>query len=314
VSATRRPRELPRPPIGRKGWPWVPDAPSPLASAAPGPWPRITVVTPSYNQAEFLEQAIRSVLLQEYPNLEYIVVDGGSTDGSVGILERYSPWLDHWVSEPDRGQAHALNKGFARSTGTILCWLNSDDFHLPRTLRTVAARLRDGADALALVGHCLRIHHDGRPPLLLEGSYTSREELLRFWRGYTMHQPSIFWRRELSDRIGSLDESLDLIMDFDYWARMAEHAPFVTVDELLSCCTLHDRAKTADDHVRYHADLRAHASRYWGSRWSTAYWRREADMLNELVVRPRREAHRRRRAGWGAAARRLAAGVREPTG
>lgn len=104
--------ELPAPPVGRSGWPWTEETPP----SEPGAWPRLTVVTPSFNQAHFLEATIRSVILQGYPDLEYIVMDGGSTDGSVEILRRYDPWISSWTSEPDRGQTHAINKGLLRAT------------------------------------------------------------------------------------------------------------------------------------------------------------------------------------------------------
>jgi len=114
-------KDLPSPPHGKKGWPWTEETP-PLPDTMPDgrPWPRISIVTPSYNQAEFIEETIRSVLLQGYPDIEYIIIDGGSTDGSVKIIKKYEPWLTYWVSEPDRGQSHAINKGMKRATGEIL--------------------------------------------------------------------------------------------------------------------------------------------------------------------------------------------------
>jgi glycosyltransferase involved in cell wall biosynthesis len=147
-------RALPAPPAGRRGWPWDRETPVP-----PGPvdaWPAITVVMPSFQQGQYLEEAIRSVLLQNYPKLEFIVMDGGSTDGSAGIIERYRPWISFARVAPDRGQSHAINLGLSLGSGEIEGWLNSDDFYLPGALARVARiRLRTHAefiygDALAL--------------------------------------------------------------------------------------------------------------------------------------------------------------------
>jgi glycosyltransferase involved in cell wall biosynthesis len=131
--------ELPPPPPGKTGWPWdvAGPPPAPAGFGAP-PRPRISIVTPSYNQGAFIEAAIRSVLLQGYPDLEYGVVDGGSTDGSVEVIRKYAPWLTFWVSEPDRGQSHAINKGFARCRGQVCNWLCTDDVLLPGALLEVA--------------------------------------------------------------------------------------------------------------------------------------------------------------------------------
>src|SRR5438093_9264018 len=123
-------------------WPWADDRTIWSRTMPDGhDWPRITIVTPTLNQGRFIEQTIRSVLLQGYPDLEYIVIDGGSTDETMNVLAHYREHLAYWISEPDRGQSHALNKGFARATGEIIGWLNSDDYHLPHTLRTVATNL-----------------------------------------------------------------------------------------------------------------------------------------------------------------------------
>lgn len=140
--------DLPLPPEQKTGWPWSEES---VAGRAAPPvlfdgqaLPRITVVTPSFNQGQFIEQTIRSVLMQGYPNLEYMIFDGGSSDGSVETIRKYENHLAYWQSEPDRGQSHAINKGFKRSTGQIICWLNSDDYFLPDTLKTVAESLADG--------------------------------------------------------------------------------------------------------------------------------------------------------------------------
>src|SRR5437773_6556922 len=140
--------ELPPPSAGRTGWPWTQEsgwwADSRRRAMA---WPRISVITPSFNQGQFLEETIRSVLLQGYPNLDYIIIDGGSTDGSVEVVKKYEPWLTYWVSEPDRGQSHAINKGWQRAHGDVLAWLNSDDTYNPDALRCAAEALQQNPAA-----------------------------------------------------------------------------------------------------------------------------------------------------------------------
>jgi glycosyltransferase involved in cell wall biosynthesis len=131
--------DLPAPPPGKTGWPWTVETKQLSAVRSDGSlWPRISIVTPSYNQGQFIEETIRSVLLQGYPDLDYVVIDGGSSDESVDIIRKYQPWLSYWVSEKDRGQAHAINKGFARGTGSLGAYLNSDDTYLPGALHYVA--------------------------------------------------------------------------------------------------------------------------------------------------------------------------------
>jgi cellulose synthase/poly-beta-1,6-N-acetylglucosamine synthase-like glycosyltransferase len=127
--------ELTSPPADKTGWPWTEESPLlPDKMEGDCDWPKISIVTPSYNQGRFIEETIRSVLLQGYPNLEYIIIDGGSTDNSVEIINKYEPWLTYWVSEPDRGQSHGINKGFEKATCEVFGWLNSDDyFHHPKT-------------------------------------------------------------------------------------------------------------------------------------------------------------------------------------
>src|ERR1051326_2842776 len=143
--------------------------------------PRITVITPSFNQAEFLAQTITSVLGQKYPNIEYMVIDGGSTDGSVDIIRRYEKDLAYWVSEKDRGQTHAINKGLRRATGEIIAYLNSDDYYLPSAFDRVAAHFRAHPDVDLIHGRCRTVDVGGNKTGERFGSITCYEEILDLW-------------------------------------------------------------------------------------------------------------------------------------
>ena len=178
--------ELPLPPPGRTGWPWT-EASASLPPTMPdgGAWPRISVVTPSFNQAQFLEATLRSVLLQGYPDLEYFVMDGGSTDGSVEIIRKYSPWLTQWVSERDGGQSAAINRGLQLGSGLFTTWINSDDMLCQGALVTHASRI--GFDTgVVYVGDCLYVDEEARTLNVHRGRVHSLEDLVRIrtvWRG-----------------------------------------------------------------------------------------------------------------------------------
>ena len=181
---------------------------------------KITVVTPSYNQGRFLEQTLRSVHDQGHPHLEHIVIDGGSSDESVEILERWSERIDFWVTEPDAGQTDALVKGFGRATGDILCWLNSDDMFEPWTLHEVTRFFETHPQAQVVYGDATWVDAEGRH------LRTKREHpFSRFVFMYDhdfIPQPSTFWRRRLYERVGGLDPSFDLAMDADLFIRFAD--------------------------------------------------------------------------------------------
>lgn len=232
-------------------------------------WPKISVVTVSYNQADYLEETLRSVLDQSYPNLEYIVIDGGSSDRSQAIIERYAGKLAYWVSEKDRGQSHALNKGFARATGQILTWLNSDDRLAPGSLLAVAdAFLRHRPDIV--VGRCARVRdrellpfhiHRCRLPLgrIAPLPLAGLLDLQGGWlAGHFFHQPEVFFTRELFDRSGGIiSEDLYYSMDYDLWVRMARAgATALAIPEITTIFRQHDRQKTGGDDLPYLPELR----------------------------------------------------------
>jgi GT2 family glycosyltransferase len=208
--------------------------------------PRITIVTPSFNQGRFLEQTIRSVLDQGYPNLQYGVVDGGSDDGSDRVIARYRSRLDFVVIEPDRGQSDAINKGLKRADGDVLGWLNSDDTLLPGTLRFVGEHFRDHPFDNWISAACRASDADGRmcQPLRPTGEFTLHGALLRK-QPFNLLQPSTFWRKELTDHVGPLDEGLHYCMDLDLWVRFlaAGYKP-VLLNRELSTYRLYEQSKS----------------------------------------------------------------------
>lgn len=235
--------DLPLPPPGKSGWPWT-QASQELPEKMPdgSDWPRISVVTPSYNQAQFIEETIRSILLQGYPNLEYIVMDGGSTDGSVEIIRKYEPWLTFWVSEPDRGQSHAINKGFARASGDILCWLNSDDYFKPQALTVVAQILCNPKVPAWLIGSSEVVDAEGTPRLTrLPGKLTY--DYFLNWQNKWFPQQSTFWTRALWKQVKPLDENLHYIMDMALWLEMFNLVKPIAVNTTLSCYRYQENAK-----------------------------------------------------------------------
>jgi len=215
-------------------------------------------VTCSYQQVRYLEQAMRSVLEQDFPSLEYVVIDGGSSDGSKQIIARYARALAHWESGPDDGQTHALIKGFRHCTGEILGWLCSDDLLLPGALRAVGEFFRSHPRIAAVYGDALWIDADGR--------FLRPKKEIDFNRFVLLHdhnyvpQPSMFWRRSLYDKVGGLDPRFELAMDADLWERFSSVTRIAHIPAFLSCMRFHAGQKTRarrPDALREDAIIRA---------------------------------------------------------
>jgi len=212
-------------------------------------FPRISIITPSFNQVSFIEQTISSVISQNYPNLEYIIIDGGSSDGSVEIIRKFENKIAFWVSEADRGQAHAINKGLQLATGNIIAYLNSDDYYLEGALHRVADHFANHPEVDLIHGRCRIVDERGTKVDERVGSITRYEEIVDlwdfWWNGRNFVQPEVFWTRRIMDKVGFLREDLFWGLDYDYWVRIMRAGGVVgSVDSELACFRLHPVQKS----------------------------------------------------------------------
>lgn len=224
-----------------------------------GTLPKISIITPSYNQGDFLEQTILSVLGQGYPDLEYIIIDGGSTDNSVDIIKKHESSLTHWQSNQDNGQAHAINKGFAIATGKVVGWLNSDDMYLPGTLDFIGRFFKENEinRASVLFGNCVQVDDKG---LTASGSNVrQKHETRNLELADYIIQPSSFWTRKTIDTVGALDEKYTYGFDWEWFVRAKRAGvEFHPVDRFLSIYRIHESHKTGTggkERIRELADL-----------------------------------------------------------
>lgn len=231
--------------------------------------PLVSIVTPSYNQAPFLEETLRSVLDQDYPRVEYIVIDGGSTDGSLEIIRKYQDRLTRWISEPDLGQADAINKGFSQSTGEILAWLNSDDTYAPGAISEAVAFLTEHPEIGMVYGNAYYIDGQGRRV----GRYPARPtDYKGLRRGVnTVSQQSMFFRSLLWRMVGPLDPSFYYAMDYDLWVRIAAVTPIAFCDRYWANFRLHGKSKSMIAAARCWPEIIRVHFRDGGSRLSIIY-------------------------------------------
>lgn len=224
--------------------------------------PLVSIVTPSYNQARFLEETIRSVLDQDYPQLEYLVVDGGSDDGSVEVIERYADRLAWWTSEPDAGQAAALNKGFARARGHVLGWLSSDDTLLPGAVSRVVAELERDPEALLVYGEAVFVDEDGREIFPLEPRPFDVAAMVRACANHVVQPGSLFRRRAL-ELAGPLDEDAHYLFDFEFVLRLARAGgKVVGVTDRLATYRVHPESKSGGGTLLKARDYARFADRF----------------------------------------------------
>lgn len=234
-------KDLPAPPAGKRGWPWtVGTKPLPMQQSNGLPWPKLSIVTPSYNQGQFLEATIRSVLLQGYPNLEYIIIDGGSSDESVAIIQKYERFLTFWVSEPDDGQTAAINRGLERSTGDYLGWLNSDDLYTKGAFGKAIGAFLKHPESIVVHGNRILLDADDRvfgcAPL---PAFNPPET------GFIVCSETAFWRRSVMDLHGQLNPDFRFAMDLEFFSRLFLQGPFTKLDDYLGYFRCHAASKSA---------------------------------------------------------------------
>jgi len=227
---------------GKTGWPWTEETPPTDADPQDGSWPRVTIVTPSFNQAGFLEETIRSVLLQAYPDIEYLVMDGGSTDGSVEVIKKYAHHFAYWVTQKDRGPADALRQGFERATGTVLAYVNSDDVFLPGAIHNLVRHLQK-TKADVVYGNGYWVDHEMH--IVAERRLTPFSRLAYFYGGADLQQPATFWTKRIYQAVGGMDSAYQCAFDLDLFARFASKgAKFSHLRRFIACCRLHPEQKT----------------------------------------------------------------------
>jgi len=236
----------------------------------------VSIITPSFNQANYLEQTLRSVLEQDYARIEYIVIDGGSTDGSVEIIRKYKDRFAYWVSEKDNGQAEAINKGLVRAKGEIVAWLNSDDYYLPNTISEVVKGFEENPDVVMVYGNVLAVDEQGQTTNVLKYKQLSFEDLLCF---QIIGQPSVFFRRAALEKAGLLDTSLHFLLDHHLWLRIAGQGKILYVPQTWSAARYHAEAKN-----------RAKAAEFGREAFRILDWVKSQPGLTETVSRVERRA------------------------
>jgi len=245
--------------------------------------PLVSIVTPSFNQAKYVEDTIQSVLDQDYPNLEYIVVDGASTDESVEIIRKYEDRLAWWASEKDHGQAEAINKGLARASGEIIAWLNSDDTYLPGAISSAVKVFEENPDVVLVYGNMLAVDENGKTINILRYRQLNLEDLLCF---QIIGQPAVFFRRDALEKAGNLDLTYHFLLDHHLWLRMALQGHILHVDKTWAAARYHAEAKN-----------RARAAEFGREAFRILDWARQtqpvlASVLTKIDRHARASAHR----------------------
>lgn len=229
----------------------------------------ISIITPSYNQGAYLEQTILSVINQNYPAIEYIIIDGGSSDNSVEVIKTYSSYVSYWVSEKDKGQSDAINKGLKVATGDIVCWLNSDDLLEPNTLNRISEYFYENADVMFVYGNGVIFYENG-----IKRDYHCKvgkinKEILCICD--PLQQPSTFWRREIHNQIGYINESLQYTMDWDFFMRVSLKYEMHYLPVSFSKYRIHDAHKTGVGGDLRSKEILMFIEKYASHEWANIY-------------------------------------------
>ena len=243
----------------------------------------VSIITPSFNQAKYLEDTIQSVLSQDYENLEYIIIDGASTDGSVEIIEKYTDKLTFWISEKDSGQAEAINKGFSRATGEIVAWLNSDDYYLPGIISAAVKTFQENPDVVLIYANMLAVNEHGQIINHLTYNQFTLEDLLCF---QIIGQPAVFMRRDALEKAGYLSPTFHFLLDHHLWLRIALQGRILHLDETWATARYHPEAKN-----------RAKAAEFGQEAFRILDWAHQtksglASVIQKVDRRARASAHR----------------------
>lgn len=237
---------FPPPPLGKEGWPWGANPEKvPSLTQCGKPWPKISIVTPSYNQGPFLEETIRSVLLQGYPNLEYIIMDGGSTDNSVEIIKKYEPWLTSWVSEKDNGQADAIHRGFMMATGELIAWQNSDDYYLPGALHAVARAYLNTPDFDVYHGRTFHCDLNGNTLKTVFSESYETDRINSSFPTFNFSNQALFFNRNILGRGIKINQKYRNAFDIDFYVQLAiSECKYISVPDLEGVWRIYEEIRT----------------------------------------------------------------------
>jgi glycosyltransferase involved in cell wall biosynthesis len=253
--------ELPLAPTGKYGWPWTTETPSYTeAEDKNRDWPLISIVIPSFNQGGFIEETIRSILLQGYPNIELIIIDGGSHDNSKEIIQEYQKWISYWVSEPDKGQSHAINKGFKQCKGEVISWQNSDDIFFPGSFHNAIKEFDKDKKIDIVIGNINLI--DVCSKILREKKFTRPNYFSALYEGMVFSNQAAFWRSSLHRKVGLVDESLHYAMDYDFFLRLLKYGNSKHISKVLGAYRYYPENKSWSHQSESGTEVKKVRSRY----------------------------------------------------